>query len=231
MNKWIYLKSNNPADALALASVIATSDANFNIVRKSFSSKFFKGLENILVDYYEPSEDSEISIIEEIDSDSWKQKCDTIASILGLGGNKGYKPYEGFVRHISDVEKRIEWNNTCLLYLFPHPDQNLDLPMIDHLVKLFELQGVKSISGGTYLIPCIKGTTDLRQVIDHDVLCAILPKLKFIITSEKSVASICEAFGKEAFVVSQIDSFTVDGLNMADANQIINYINQKLNNL
>lgn len=231
MKKWVYLKSNNPADALALASVIATSNANFNIVRKSYASKFFKDLENVLVDYYEPSEDTEISIVEEIDSDSWKQKCDTIASILGLGGNKNYKPYEGFIRHIPDVEKRIARNNSCLLYLFPHPDQNLDLLMIEHLVRLFERQGVKCISGGTYIIPCIKGTMDLRQVIDHDVLCAILPKLKFIITSEKSVASICEAFGKKAFVVSQINGFTIDGINMSDANQIINYINQRLNNL
>jgi hypothetical protein len=95
-------------------------------------------------------------------------------------------------------------------------------------VRLLEIQGVKSISGGTYIIPCIKGTADLRQVVDNDVLCAILPKLKFIITSEKSVVSICEAFGKKAFIVSQIDCLTVDGLNMVDANQAINYMNQKL---
>lgn len=231
MNKWIYLKSNNPADALALASVLSTNDSNFNIVRRSYASIFFKGLENVVVEFYTPGEESEIITIEEIDSDSWKQKCDTIASILGLEVNANYKPYEGFIRHIADVEKRIEENSTCLLYLFPHPDHNLDLLFVDNLVRLLEIQGVKSISGGTYIIPCIKGTADLRQVVDNDVLCAILPKLKFIITSEKSVVSICEAFEKKAFIVSQIDCLTVDGLNMVDANQAINYMNQKLNNL
>lgn len=231
MKKWIYLKSNNPADALALASVLATSNTNFNIVRRSYASKFFKGLENVLVDFYVPSEESEMTIIEDIDSDSWKQKCDYIAYILGLEVKEEYKPFNGFIRHIADVEKRIKENNTCLLYLFPHPDQNLDILLVDRLVRLLDLQGVKSISGGTYIIPCIKGTADLRQIIDHDVLCAILPNLEFVITSEKSVASICEAFGKKAFVVSQIDNFTVDSLNMVDANQVINYMNQKLNNL
>lgn len=231
MDKWIYLKSNNPADALALASVIATSDANFNVVRRSCISKFFKGLENVLVDFYLPSGESELIIIDEIDSDSWKHKCDTIASILSLDVNTDYKPYDGFIRHIAYVEKRIEGENTCLLYLFPLPEQKFDLLLIDRLVKLLDVQGVKSISGGTYVIPCIKNTVDMRQVIDHDVLCAILPKLKFVITSEESVVSICEAFGKKAFVASQIDSLIVDGLTMIDANQFVNYINQKLNNL
>ena len=231
MSKWIYLKSNNPADALALASVIATSDTNFNIVRRSNASKFFKGMENVVVDFYVPGEESEMTVIEDIDSDSWKQKCDTIASILGLEVNADYKPYDGFVRHIADVEKRVEENSTCLLYLFPHPDQHLDLLLVDHLVRLLEFQGIKSVSGGTYMIPCIKGTADLRQIIDYDVLCAVLPKLNFVITSENSVAALCEAYGKKAFVISHIDGLTFDGLHMMDANQILNYINQKINNL
>ena len=231
MNKWIYLKSHNPADALALASVIAISEANFIIIRRSFASIFFNGLENVIIDFYEQSEESEIAIIDEIDSDSWKQKCDTIASILGLKVNIDYKPYDGFIRQISDVDKLIDGNNTCLLYFFPHPNQHLDLLMIDLLTRLLKQQGVKTVSGGSNILPCIKGTADLRQVIDYDVLCAILPKLKFIITTEKQISTICEAFGKIAFVVSQIDCFTVDGLKMADENQVINYMNQKLNKL
>ena len=81
------------------------------------------------------------------------------------------------------------------------------------------------------MLPCIKGTLDLREVIDFAVLCAILPKLQLVITTEKSIATICEAFNKNAFVVSHIDNLTVDGIDMADANQILNYINFKTKNI
>jgi hypothetical protein len=231
MNKWIYLKSNCPADALALSSVIATSRENFNIVRKSYTSQFFRGLDNVVINFYAPAEDSELIVIEETGSDSWKQKYDTMASLLGVENNGSYEPYCGFAKHIVKIEERLELESIGLLYLNPHPDQNLDLALIDNLVRLLEFQGIKSISGGTCMLPCIKGTLDLREVIDFAVLCAILPKLQFVITTEKSIATICEAFNKNAFVVSHIDKLTVNGIYMSDANQILNYINFKTKNI
>ena len=135
MNKWIYLKSNCPADALALSSVIATSGECFNIVRRSYISPFFKGLDNIVVDFYTPDEDSELIIIEDTDTDSWKQKCDIVASLLGIETKGGcYEPYCGFVKHIDVIERRLDSERFGLLYLYPHPDQNLDLILIDNLV-------------------------------------------------------------------------------------------------
>ena len=227
MNKCIYLKSDCPADALALSSVIATSGECYKIVRRSNTSQFFKGLDNVVIDFYTPTENSELIVIEETDTDSWKQKYDTMASLLGVENKGGYEPYCGFAKHICDIEKRLESERLGLLYLYPHPDQNLDLILIDNLVRLLEVQGIKSISGGTFMLPCIKGSLDLRGVIDFAVLCAILPSLQLVITTEKSVATICEAFNKNAVVISHIDRLTVDGLNMADANQILNYINHK----
>ena len=231
MSKWIYLKSNCPADALALSSVIATSGESFNIVRRSYTSQFFKGIDNVVIDFYTPAEGSELIVIEETDSDSWKQKYDTMASLLGVENKGTYEPYCGFAKHIGKIEERLESEGIGLLYLYPHPDQNLDLVLIDNLVRLLEFQGMKSISGGTCMLPCIKGTLDLREVIDFAVLCAILPKLQLVITTEKSIATICEAFNKNAFVVSHIDNLTVDGIDMADANQILNYINFKTKNI
>lgn len=227
MSKWIYLKSNSPADALALSSVIASSDECFNIVRRSNSSQFFKNLDNIVVDFYNSTEDSELIVIEETETDSWKQKYDIIASHLGIVTNGDYKPYCGFFKHIGDIEKRLASECFELLYLYPHHDQNLDLILVDNLVRLLENQGIRSITGGSFMLPCIKGSLDLRGVIDFAVLCAMMPKLQFVITTERSVATICEAFSTSAFVISHINRLMVDGLNMTDANQIINYINLK----
>ena len=231
MSKWIYLKSNCPADALALCSVIATSKKTFNIVRKSIVSQFFVGLDNVIIDFYNPTKDSELIVIEEIESDSWKQKYDTIASLLGIKDQDNYELYCGFVKHIEEIEKKLETERFGLLYLYPHPDQNIDLILVDNLVRLLEFQGIKSISGGTFMLPCIKGSYDLREVIDLRVLCAILPKLHFVVTTEKSIATICEAFGINAFVISHVDKLTVNGLSMTDANQIFNYINLKIKNI
>jgi hypothetical protein len=231
MNKWIYIKSNNPADALALSSVIATSEKSFNIVRRSYVSLFLRGLNNVVIDFYTPVDDSNLLVIEEIESDSWNLKYDTIASLLEIETKGSYDPYCGFAKHIVDIERRLEAESLGLLYLFPHPDQNLDLVLIDNLARLLESHGIKSISGGTCMLPCIKGTFDLRGIVDFAVLCALLPKIQFVITTEKSVATICEAFNKKGFVVSNIDKLTVDGISMMDANQILNYIILKTKNI
>ena len=223
--KWILLKSNNPADALALATVISKNDCYFGIVRRSNITQFFTGLEKVSISFYVPDDESELVTIEEIETDSWKKKCDIIASQLLLGSISDYSPYSGFEKHIEEIEKYFVSTNNCLLYLLPIPDQNLDLILIDQLVRLMEQQGVRSVSGGSFFYPCIKGTLDLRQTISFSVLCGIMPLISFVITTDRAIASICEAYNKKGFVISQGESMTIDGQILQDANQVLNYIN------
>lgn len=202
MDKWIYFKSNNPADALALVTILATSKEKYNIVRRSNISQFFNGLENVTIDFYHPQENHDIIILDEINTDSWMEKCDVYASVLNIDIKDDYTPYYGFTEHIDEIDKRLNYQSMFLLYLFPCPEQNLDLFCIDRLVRLLEKQGVKGISGGTSMMPCIKRTLDLRQVISYSVLCSLLSKVLFVITTEKSIATICEAFHKKVFVLN-----------------------------
>ena len=51
--KWIYLKSNNLADALALATVLFHSGLEYHIVRRSCMSPFFSNMDNVHIGFYD----------------------------------------------------------------------------------------------------------------------------------------------------------------------------------
>ena len=224
MNTWIYLKSNNPADVLALATVMSGTTKTFCVVRRSIYSFTLEGLSNIRIGYYPNTEEDELLIFDTIYSDSWQEKCSIMAKQLGLAAKEHYSPYLGFTKQFTEIEEIMENNKSILLYLFPHPNQKLDLMAIEQLVKLFEQKGVKSISGGTNIMPCIRGTKDLRQIIDLSVICSIKNKIEFILTSEESMRAIGEALNLKVYVISDIEGLTIDGRPISDANQMANYI-------
>ena len=98
MKTWIHLKSDNLADALALATILRESDKSFHIVRRSFNAYVFAGLNNVILDYYEKSEDCEIIVIDEISTDIWQEKCNNIATKIGVITKGKHVPYLGFTK-------------------------------------------------------------------------------------------------------------------------------------
>ena len=223
MSLWVYLKSDNPADALALASLISQTNDHYNIVRRSVYSSFFEGLSNVHIDYYSKMEDEDLVVINEIESDSWRIKCDIIAKELSVN-NYNYKPYIGFIRIVRGIETLLEVGKFVCLYLFPHSDQKLDLMVVDQLIRIFEIKGVKAISCGTNVMPCIKKTKDFRQLIDLPILCGFRDRFSFILTSENSLKTIGEALNINVYVISDSEGLTLNGISMDDASQMANYI-------
>lgn len=229
MDNWIYLKSNNPADALALSTVLASTDKRFYLVRRSNISMFFVGLDNVVVDFYSSSFGGEILNIDEIDEISWIEKCNKIASFLDVELDGNYSPYCGFIEPNNIIIDRIGQRSNALLYLFPTVDQVVDLMILDSLVRLAKQQGVGVISGGTTLLPNIRGTLDLRQIVDVSVLCSILPNLLYVVTTEEFVVTLGEAFNVKVFLLTQGDGLFINGERMNNANQILNYISIEIN--
>ena len=221
---WIYLKSDNPADALALATVISFSNDSYGIVRRTVNSFFFKGLKNVTIDFYTDREDNNLTVINEISTESWFAKCDIIAEKLNVKVPCESDPYIGFCANNTSIVKQWGDDKNILLYLFPHPDQKIDLMIVDLIVRQFEQKGIKSVSGGTIILPCIKGTKDFRQLIDLSVLCSIKNKIYFILTTEKSIKALGEALGVNVYVISHISELMLDDMPMSDANQMANYI-------
>ncbi len=221
---WIYLKSDNPADALALATVISFSNDSYGIVRRTVNSFFFKGLKNVTIDFYTDREDNNLTVINEISTESWFAKCDIIAEKLNVKVPRESDPYIGFCANNTSIVKQWGDDKNILLYLFPHPDQKIDLMIVDLIVRQFEQKGIKSVSGGTIILPCIKGTKDFRQLIDLSVLCSIKNKIYFILTTEKSIKALGEALGVNVYVISHISELMLDDMPMSDANQMANYI-------
>lgn len=221
---WIYLKSDNPADALALATVISFSNDSYGIVRRTVNSFFFKGLKNVTIDFYTDCEDNNLTVINEISTESWFAKCDIIAEKLNVKVPRESDPYIGFCANNTSIVKQWGDDKNILLYLFPHPDQKIDLMIVDLIVRQFEQKGIKSVSGGTIILPCIKGTKDFRQLIDLSVLCSIKNKIYFILTTEKSIKALGEALGVNVYVISHISELMLDDMPMSDANQMANYI-------
>ncbi len=222
----IYLKSNNWSDALALASVLACENSNFKIVRKSDFASIFNCLPNVSFDYHKQGDN--LITIEHIEGDSWHQKCMEFCDILGLEKKKEIKPFLPPTLIPAGVKRICQHTLICLLYLFPHPEDDIDLMMIDSVAKYLQSKNYTVISGGSHMLPCIKGTKDLRQVIDLPTLCAIKDSLSVVITTEQEIVTICDALAITSFVVSGCGPFSIDGITMSDSNQIINYISTKL---
>ena len=227
---WIYLKSKQPADALALATVISYSSDTFCIVRRTSNSFFFRGLKNVIIDYYPNSEEDNLLVVDGINSDSWQTICHILSEKLNINTPSVCQPYLGFVAINDSVIKQWGDAKSILLYLFPDSDRRLDLMLIDQLVRLLEQKGLKSVDGGTIVLPCIKGTKDLRQIISLPVLFSLKNKIEFIITTDYSLKPIGEALGITVFTISFVSGFAIDELVVKDADQMANYIimNNKL---
>ena len=200
MNTWIYLKNDNPADALALATVLSNTNKYFNVVRRSINSFVYDGLDNVKVDFYSNLEEDILLVIDSIPNNNWQEKCKIIADKLDVAVEKQYSPYLGFMKKFPEIEKMMGTEKSILLYLFPHPDQKLNLMVIDQLTKIFELKGTKSISGGTNAMPCIRGTKDLRQIMNLSVVCSMKDKIEFVLTSEESMKIVGDALGLKVYV-------------------------------
>jgi hypothetical protein len=97
------------------------------------------------------------------------------------------------------------------------------------VIQLLEQSGIQTISGGSELIPCIRGTQDMRNIIDVSILCGLTEKISFLITTECSIATLGEAYGIKSFVISDTKNLTIDGRMMMDSNQIVNYIETEIN--
>ena len=226
--KWIYLNGTNQADSLALATVLACTTNTFGVVRKSCVTRYLFGLEHVNYGFYPNAENDDLIRIDCSCITNWREKCAYIAQKLSIQINNDIAPYLGFIQKNEAIERIFE-KKYALLLIQPHPDQDLDLMIIDKLTKLFAESEVKFISAGTLMMPCIKGTKDCRETIGINELCLIRNKVPFILTSEVEYIAIAEALGIPAFVISSIDGrLTIDDIPMADANQIYNYLQIKL---
>lgn len=221
MKKWIYLKSNNLADALALATVLKDTEEQFYVVRQSFSSSMFKGLANVTVDFYK-KEDELIEICPIMES-SWRNKCVFLSNVLGLEIKDEYEPYNIFNTQVS-VQKSLLQRKYALLYLFPNTLYNIDLILIDQVVRTFEHQQLEFVSAGSGIIPCINGTKDYRQIVDIAMIEKIKDNIAFIITSENFMSTIGEAFGIKVFVLSYNEGLTLNDYPVDNSSQIVNLI-------
>ena len=123
-----------------------------------------------------------------------------------------------------EIERMWGENKSILLYLFPHQDQKLNLMVVEQFARMFEQKGIKTISGGTKAMPCIRGTKDLRQLVDLSVLCNVKDKILFVLTSEKFMKTIGDALGLNIYVIADITGLTINNIPMLDANQMVNYI-------
>lgn len=221
MRKWIYLKSDNLADALALVTILKDTEEHFCIVRQSHSSFLFKELPNVTIDFYKKGDD--LIEINPILESSWTKKCIYLSKILGLEVKDKYEPHNDF--KTSDlVQESLLQKKYGLLYLFPTLQWNIDLILIDQMVRKFEQQQLELVSGGSHIMPCINGTKDYRQILDIGMIGKLKDNISFIITSETFMSTIGEAFGIKVFVLSYNDGLRLNNHPVNDSNQMVNFI-------
>lgn len=225
MDKLVYLQGNNPADALALVSVLKEHE-EFRIIRRSCFSPIFSAKRGYGLSQFCQDNSNELISIRPIESDSWKDKCDSIASQLGIE----YCSYEPYLDYDNEDDILLDYckNSFGLLYLFPQ-NQTLELIGIDMLVREIEKLGIMFVSGGANQVPCIKGTKDLRQLFTIATICQLRKNISFIITTEKYMLTIGEAIGVKTFYVLQTGQrLFVNNEQVLDYLQIANLIKAQL---
>ena len=192
MNKWLYIKSDNKADAFALASVLLTSTDKFNMVRKSNYTHLFVEHSQIETIGFPHTEDT-ICYFEPIESDNFQTKCKQIAEILKLSITENYSPYIPN-EDIFDLPKWI-LDKKCIVLnlLFFHENHIVDIMQIDALVSNLFNYNITTVSAGEMNIPHIRKTVDLRGIPIFHLLKLLKGKISIVITNENSWVTICDS--------------------------------------
>lgn len=220
--KWIYLKSNNITDALALATVLSYTSEQFNIVRRAYYTEILKSLPNVNISFYTPSEGSSLITIQASSNLCFKEICASYFNLLGINIPENYKCYDGFLKHNEQISRILEESSYGLFYILP--DNQIDLFFYDNIARVYEQHNVKFISGGTLMLPCIKGTIDLRDLLSIPTLFSIKHNIKFLITNVHDIANACKAYDIQAYEITMDEHIKIESQIVNNPQEIVNFI-------
>ena len=224
MEKWLYIKNASPVDGIALAAVLASTEVMWNVIHSTLYSCFLRKLENVEIGH--PDEDFEILTIELEDTNSFDQKCNSIASQLGLLPKEEWGA-PSFVKELkTELEKRINsYENIILLYFIPHPGKHIDLMLVDHAMRSMAKDGYQIIDGNSAMLPNIKGTKDFRGLINLETVLRTKDKIKVVVTTETWMKDICSLYGIKSICISDSNgTMFLDNITVEQSLQFANYI-------
>lgn len=225
MDKFILLRGENIADALALATVIQDLK-DYHVIRRSVFAPVFYKFRNVDEVKYTFSKKDALIVINPIETDKWEEKCDYIASLLGVK-NYSYIPYVDFIEDAFSMSKYL-YDRFCLLYFCPNKQQNIDLVLVDSLVRQMKKNGINSVSGGDKFLPCIKDTMDFRGLFNLPAIIKYKSQISLIITSEIPLYTLGQALGIKTFLISTTDKMMINNCVINDVSEMLNFISVNL---
>lgn len=224
MEKWLYLKNASPVDGLALASVLASTEGMWNVIHSTLYSCFLQNLRNVEIGH--PDEDFDILTIELEGKNTFSQKCNSIASQIGLLPKEEWEVHS-FVKVLNtELERRIlSYENIILLYFIPQPGKHIDLMLVDQAMRSMVKDGYQVIDGNSAMLPNIKGTKDFRGLINIETIIRTQNKIKAIVTTEPWIKDICSLYNIKCIYISDNNGISsLDSIKIEHSLQFANYI-------
>lgn len=193
MANWIYLKIKNcgfdDLNAVALASVLSASSERFNVVHTKMTSKYLKGLENVIVGYPSEKDGEIVTMLNLPEYAPFELLCETILDTLCIKLNNKCSPYLGFASKRNEIDRQLQDRGDLILFCYYIEEREVFLvPRLEEVVKT--LNAYSFISCGSKREPLIKGSYDFRELIKIDEIIKNRNRIKAIITANNLVKEI-----------------------------------------
>ncbi len=225
MMNWIYLKSDSIIDILSLSVALDNATQKWNIVRTTGVSQYLSchpGVSSIGF----PSPDDNVVTINLMEDGSFYDKVVHILQSINEDPQEDLMDFEPHydVEHPNILE-RIRNEKYAVLLLTMYGDRPLDLFFIDEACRQISNAGFKMASLGTMIIPCIRGTYDLRGLLNGSETLAALEHAPFVISNDPHIIEYCCVRNIKAFHLEQNEtSLSCNKFPMFSPNHLANLI-------
>ncbi len=227
MNKWIYIKSNRLIDAYVVASVLNdTQGTSYCMVRRAMYKKLFLNHPSISENgFWESRDEDQLITIAATASISNDDLRSILSEQLGLVPNK-----EGHI-YIPELPDVIDFSLFDIIIMMSDVQQEpLNLNFIDIAVRYFK-PCLKTISTGTMVVPCIRGSKDYRAIVTWEYMPIIANNNSsaLILTNDIGYVDLCRFLGlKFIYVKSENGTMYANSQIIKHPDELINMINQQL---
>ena len=224
MSEWIYLNSNRIEDILALSTVLDNAEKKYSIVRTSRSTPFFANHPNVECIGH-PAQSDTVHTIESEPLGAFSDRIQNIAAVLDIQEITKTAVCIHYTPRHSHLLDRIKAPGACILYLEDNHESPLDLMYLDEVCHQLSDGNIMTASIGEMAVPCIRGTLDLRGLLDFPELLIAIDNAPFLITNNDELKSYCMISNKPVYYLNQKeDGVYCNDIKSSTPGQIVNMV-------
>lgn len=224
MAEWLYIDSCSITDLYAVAVALDYAEEKKRIVRTTIASELLSSHPMIEEIGFPSPQDTlvELSVDNSLPFDLRVEKL--VSSIGGKSQPKDEYRLNYTIRH-PNVLERLTSEKVALLYLKDDRSNPIDLLFVDEVCRTLMSRGIKFASVGDSIIPCIRGTLDLRGILTLPEVLAAISSASFLVTNHDGFASYACIQKVHSYCIEQSnDAINCNGEVILSPSQLSNMI-------